>query len=481
MRGVKRTSRTGRKAIVSRRFVLLAAVLFVVGGLLGLVLLVSVTSEGPGAPVPPGARVRSVAASGDPTATARAKSPEPGPPASAATVAPSRRNLAFHGVKGVVLLDGERTAAQVELRCIRPGDVGYVDDGCGPCEISLVRPEWDYPHWRYDNEAIPDLVRRRDPFDEPEAVASAGADGRFRVGRLAPGLWEVLARAADGRSVAVTVEVKPREPVGFVELHLPAGRHTFAGSIRFADGGPFTGVVRLVEDRTDTGNGHRATVLCDAHGGFRFAHVASGTVWVLAWMPGAACIYSEEFRIPCPEPLEIVLDPAPRRIVGRVIDHVTGESVAGARVTVERGGRHVESATVTATSEADGRFAIACGPDTKSLSVEANSYVPRDFLAGDMGAEPCTIRLRRLGGISGRGYRSARSAASRGRRHCLDLLRFPSWVRHGGPRPHRQRRMLSDRRPAARRVHGDGVESGLGLTRAGGPVGGAIQPVRGAG
>jgi len=306
--------------------------------------------------------------------------------------------LSFCVIEGIVLLDGRPAAARVEVRLLRRGGVGYVPSEISGPEISLWPWESSVPTPGFDADEIPTLSRDRDPFAAPEAVAEAGADGRFRFERLAPGIWEVAAIDAQHRAVAITSEVAPKEPVDTVELALPFGAHALAGRIRFADGRPFRGPVRLVEERSGGAEVHRPTVRLDADGRFRFEHIGEQPVSLLAWMPHVLRVRTRDVLLPRAEPLEIVIGVAPETIEGRVIDEMTSEPVAGARVQADAGGGSLRSARVSVACDANGRFSISARCAHPVLRVCAHGYAARRH---EPNVDGFTVRLQRLAVIEG--------------------------------------------------------------------------------
>ena len=90
--------------------------------------------------------------------------------------------------------------------------------------------------------------RRMDPVSWPPAGArsTAGADGRFRLERLARGRYVVLATADDGMQAWVGTLVAGTGDTVEIELEVPPSGGPLHGRVRHADGRPWRGFVRRV-------------------------------------------------------------------------------------------------------------------------------------------------------------------------------------------------------------------------------------------
>lgn len=247
---------------------------------------------------------------------------------------------------GVVRRDGQPVGARVELRWsmhadpslfLRGGDGGFFGR-------LLATPLADEP---------------------PDAVARAGADGRFEVTSLAPGLYDVWVVAGDGSQarVAASVSVDGAR----VELPVAVAPATAAlrGRVVGRGGRPFVGLVTV--DPAPTADGDASllsvpfgapAVRTDAEGRFTAEGLVAGTYRVSALVPGASRAVSRPVPVPFEGDFVLVAGPEGGEVDGRATADDDGSPVAGAEVFGCGKGGALDASVVRAVSGADGRFRV---------------------------------------------------------------------------------------------------------------------------
>jgi protocatechuate 3,4-dioxygenase beta subunit len=194
-----------------------------------------------------------------------------------------------------------------------------------------------------------------------------GPDGRYRIVDLAPGEWQVIAAADDGRQASGQVTLEPGQPEAFLDLELEA-RPTLAGRATF-DGRPLAGAdVRL----SGAGAAGGQTAL---DGSFRFG-LTPGRYTLILLDPRQGLGYSREVEVGL-EGAEVTIDLESTSLSGRVLDG-GGAPVAGAAVVAEGVNPALDlsySGPATRTDEA-GLFALRLAPGHYRLTVSADGFAP---------------------------------------------------------------------------------------------------------
>jgi protocatechuate 3,4-dioxygenase beta subunit len=192
---------------------------------------------------------------------------------------------------------------------------------------------------------------RSAPDAPPPHTATAAADGRFSLGLLAPGLYELAVVAAGHARLEVPViEVAPDSgELDLGTLQLEAGEE-LAGRVVDVDGGPVEGA-RVVRP-----GGGREEVTSGADGRFVVDGLDAGRP-VDLWVECRGFTSKEVAGVPVPaeRPLVIELERA-AALEGRVVD-ASGSPVPGASVSVRPAGETF-GGSAEAEGDEDGRFVV---------------------------------------------------------------------------------------------------------------------------
>ncbi|HET9226367.1 MAG TPA: carboxypeptidase-like regulatory domain-containing protein, partial [Thermoanaerobaculia bacterium] len=226
------------------------------------------------------------------------------------------------------------------------------------------------------------------PSQNMDFAAVSDAEGRFRIGNVSAGRFDLRALRrgfAAALVPGVTIEEsEPRTDVGEIALQ-PGG--SIEGIVVDESGKPVEGAAIMMTPGGSEGLMmedpfffHRRPLETGEDGKFRIEDLPRGRQVSLEVMHSE--LVSQEVsgvEIPTAEPLRIQLE-RPRRVEGRVTDRL-GEPVAGARVIVSTGtsagigsfrGMRSRGAAVT---EPDGRFVVSgLKPETIELQVSATGY-----------------------------------------------------------------------------------------------------------
>lgn len=159
------------------------------------------------------------------------------------------------------------------------------------------------------------------------AIARVGADGRWRVTGLSPGVYRASATAPGHRPAARDDVELADFPLEGVDLELVAGGHVVSGLVTDIVGGPIEGAMVHAKSR-----GTVATAaLTDAQGRYALS-LASGDHLVSAWEASYQGARSQVTVADVDRVLDLTLVPG-ASISGRVVDRHSGEPVAGAAVS----------------------------------------------------------------------------------------------------------------------------------------------------
>jgi Carboxypeptidase regulatory-like domain len=237
---------------------------------------------------------------------------------------------------------------------------------------------------------------------KPHREAAAGPDGRFELRHLAPGRYQLTARAPGRVPAHQSIEVVAGTP------------RTDLGDVPLAPGAALEGRVLDERDRPVPGAavflmgepGERQHVMTEADGAFRLADLEPGRVRVSVRREGYVQA-DLDHAIPSAEPLTVRLRPA-RTLTGRVVGP-RGEPAAGA--LLHQVDRHEDgelvSQGVSSLIEADGegRFRIALAAGPLLLQVEAAGFLTRELrieIPEDRDPAPLEITLETGAVIEGR-------------------------------------------------------------------------------
>ncbi len=242
--------------------------------------------------------------------------------------------------------------------------------------------------------------RKLEPWQTPEApeeeraYASSGARGDFRFERLAPGSYQLEARAPGHASSRSTVQVPAQEPL---TVALQAASF-IEGFVVDAQGSPATGAEVQVSGNTPQ------TVTTGQGGGFSL-EVAPGTHTLSARRGTEAGSLDRPLVVGLGRTVRDVrlrLGPG-AGVEGRVYAKATGAPVAGARVEVSRHGLDGDSGR--GVTDDTGHFSVeglAAGSYDVKVSAPGFSSLTREGLTVSVGGRfPVELALVGTGGVEG--------------------------------------------------------------------------------
>lgn len=246
--------------------------------------------------------------------------------------------------------------------------------------------------------------------DEPSAEAVTDDDGRFTLQDLVPGRYRVEARAAPLAPVWAT-----GVPTGSDALVLQLAPGAVITGTITAEGGVVVAGATVVALR-HTGPLTRvpqaqATVF-DAEGEYRLEGLPPGVYDVVGGAADHALTRVRDVELGAGEVVLALVLPAGGRISGRVIDEVSGQAVALARVEVERSlaaGASIAPLRSSALTDDAGAFEIhGVEPGRTSVYGYALGYAPRALsgLEVEAGADagPLELALRPAEDAAGEVY-----------------------------------------------------------------------------
>ena len=248
--------------------------------------------------------------------------------------------------------------------------------------------------------------------------AVTGNDGRWSIGQVVPGTYDVRASVGTGPSVSGTVTVA-KGATGVVDLALPLPA-SVTGRITTSDGAALAGA--CVSATSDGGTG-TDRVCTGTDGTYRIGDLVAATWTVTASDPSGryAAASSAPLTLQAGQALtgvDLVLAPA-GTVTGTVVDRVTGTPLAGVCPAPYSGrsATYVATAVVTC-SDAAGAWSVgglAQGRYTVQLSPSDGVHQPvwarhgetqrsADLLAVVAGGQAAAgaVRLPRGGSITGR-------------------------------------------------------------------------------
>jgi hypothetical protein len=214
-------------------------------------------------------------------------------------------------------------------------------------------------------------IRRR--FWDGDTTARPDFEGNFQIEGLAPGRHLVRAEldaTGSGRSVQTEVDVTAGA-APFVELEFGDG-FALSGLVQ-VEGVPAPGLRVLV---LAEGIGSSQTVT-DVHGRFVVDGLAAGELSVTVQWEGSW--HYEPVKLDGDR--EILIDLHPSAVSGTVVAAVSGEPVAGARVTATSLDQDIPSVRLGGYQEtlADGSFSLRLGEGRFSLRVMAPGFASREL------------------------------------------------------------------------------------------------------
>jgi protocatechuate 3,4-dioxygenase beta subunit len=296
-----------------------------------------------------------------------------------------------------VVREGERSNLRVSLDRLREALGAVVDPAGRPVAGADVH-----------------LVPSDLSADGAGLLATTSSAGRFRIERLAPGSYDLEARAhgfAPATVRGILVSAGGRGPAGLGTVVLDP-QAWVEGFVVDPDGRPVPGA-RVLPAPTDASQPPRdvGEILTAADGSFQVPGFRAGERLTLrVAREGYAPRTVSGIEVPPPEPLEVVLEPA-GRIAGTVVDE-SGRPVEGATVVIREpeavlpgipGGRLVGGAR----ADTEGRFAAeGLPPGRFRLQVAGTGYVsaeagPFELAAGEA-REGVEVVLRRGAALEGR-------------------------------------------------------------------------------
>ena len=250
----------------------------------------------------------------------------------------------------------------------------------------------------------------------PAATAAAGDDGRFRLGPLDPGSYEVSAVAADGARGDASTRVPADGCVVGRDVDLRWGPERLEGRTMRADGTPWRGMVGAYAAATWETPAARglALVATDDEGRFALTGLERGAVRVVAFVDRTLAVTSPPVTVPHAGPeWAFVVDAGVRELAGRVVDDRDGRPLAGASVLARGAFGDGQLLRARAVADAEGRWrAKAAGTDPYATAT-MTGYVLSMRHVGEGQAE-VDFRLVRAARVHGRVLSATDGAALAG-------------------------------------------------------------------
>jgi protocatechuate 3,4-dioxygenase beta subunit len=175
-------------------------------------------------------------------------------------------------------------------------------------------------------EATRPGIGRAAPVTHSRRLGLAGADGRYRIPDIPPGVWKVTGRTAAGRQALASVEVVPGNGETALDLRFTSGL-TLSGRL-LVDGLPVAGTILATAAEGGGDGGGQATTGPD--GAFHIPGLQPGGYLLLVLLDRRLWpVRTVELTTDREIPLEIVTGTLAGRIVGPF-----GSPLSGAQVTL---------------------------------------------------------------------------------------------------------------------------------------------------
>ncbi|HVG94536.1 MAG TPA: carboxypeptidase-like regulatory domain-containing protein, partial [Planctomycetota bacterium] len=228
----------------------------------------------------------------------------------------------------------------------------------------------------------------------PDAVGSAGSDGRYEID-VPTGNLDVTAIADDdarGRARAMLPTVGQQ-----VTVDVDVGPAcTLDGRARYADGRPFRGIVVVRPPDTYGPVLEEEAVATGEDGRFHVAGLLEGPQHTRFIVPGEALYFVSGPVLPKSESWDVVVDEDATTLEGRVVDADGDVPIEGATVVVLS-----DRVTTRVRSGVDGAFRATrrAAPTGYWLVASADGFAPRSVDGNP--ASPVTVRLVKAASLAG--------------------------------------------------------------------------------
>ncbi|HWB79352.1 MAG TPA: carboxypeptidase-like regulatory domain-containing protein, partial [Nannocystaceae bacterium] len=196
--------------------------------------------------------------------------------------------------------------------------------------------------------------------DLDPTCTKSGADGRYQLDRVAPGLHRIGASARGfipgdhaGRNHVGTLLARAQEQHHDVDIVLRAGGVAITGTVLDETGGVVPSALVRGQDFTRFGNGWTATAIADDEGRFEL-WAPRGGVAVTASAAGYSLGTAD--AVAPQRGLEVRLMPEVT-VAGRVVD-TEGAGVEGVRVNANSDAHNSEEQYISTTTDAAGNFVL---------------------------------------------------------------------------------------------------------------------------
>ena len=234
-------------------------------------------------------------------------------------------------------------------------------------------------------------------------------NGEARFVDIGPGIYSVIASSEDGRSGSGGAQIPIDGARVATNVTLATGGHAFEGTVTFDDGTPFRGLLFVAPG---VGRGpmgpmgpiQGSPVSIGPDGSFRTSGLPPGPVSVTALLPGALRVTDGGGHVPQSAPYVLKIPRSQDQQPGKVIDAVTREPIAGARIVGGQGSGDTAFQIFSTESDSKGEFMLPLTVGRGGgMFAMAEGYAPSQF-EGDAivaGAE-LLIPMTPAGTIRGR-------------------------------------------------------------------------------